>query len=203
MKHQFFNNIKFTRDEKTGYYLNSTLRKRIHVYVWEYYNGAIPKGYEVHHRDKNKSNNDISNLELLTSSEHKKLHASELTEEQRKWKRENLRNNAQPKATEWHKSEKGINWHKSHYQKYKEALHQNKEIVCENCGKVFLAEKGKFCCNACKSAYRRKQGKDLTTCKCVICGNEFLSNKYHKAKTCSRACANKMNWRNKHESKES
>lgn len=33
------------------------------------------KGYEVHHIDRNRDNNDISNLQLLTTSEHQKLHA--------------------------------------------------------------------------------------------------------------------------------
>jgi sugar lactone lactonase YvrE len=69
-KYQHFNGIKFTRDEKTGYYLNSTIRKRLHRYVWEFYNGKIPEGYQIHHKDKDKSNNDISNLELMPFSAH-------------------------------------------------------------------------------------------------------------------------------------
>ena len=40
-KYQYFNGLKFTRDDKTGYYLNSTIRKRMHRYVWEFYNGQI------------------------------------------------------------------------------------------------------------------------------------------------------------------
>lgn len=48
-KYQFFDGKKFTRDDKTGYYLCSTgdennVRKRMHVYVWEYFNGPISKG---------------------------------------------------------------------------------------------------------------------------------------------------------------
>ena len=48
-KYQYFNGLKFTRDDKTGYYLNSTIEKRMHRYVWEFYNGPIPKGYDIHH----------------------------------------------------------------------------------------------------------------------------------------------------------
>ena len=73
-KHQFFNGIKFTRDERTGYYLNSTIRKRMHRYVWEFYNGTIPKGYEIHHKDRNKANNSISNLEIMQKGKHSSLH---------------------------------------------------------------------------------------------------------------------------------
>ncbi|MBT96874.1 HNH endonuclease [Candidatus Pacearchaeota archaeon] len=37
--------------------------------------GAVKKGYEVHHRDGNKSNNKPSNLSVLKKSTHRGLHA--------------------------------------------------------------------------------------------------------------------------------
>ena len=30
-----------------------------HRYIWEQYNGKIPDGYEVHHKDLNTHNNEI------------------------------------------------------------------------------------------------------------------------------------------------
>lgn len=48
--------------------------KTIHRMVWEYYNGKIPEGYVIHHKDENKLNNSIDNLQLLTRKEHKILH---------------------------------------------------------------------------------------------------------------------------------
>ena len=45
-----------------------------HVYVWEQHFGSVPKGYVVHHKDEDKGNNDISNLELMTLSEHSRSH---------------------------------------------------------------------------------------------------------------------------------
>lgn len=45
-----------------------------HIYVWEQVNGKKPKGYVIHHIDEDKSNNDISNLKMMTISEHAKLH---------------------------------------------------------------------------------------------------------------------------------
>jgi len=46
-----------------------------HRVVWENHNGAIPDGYQVHHIDGNKLNNDISNLELVNPKEHKDKHS--------------------------------------------------------------------------------------------------------------------------------
>lgn len=45
-----------------------------HRMIWEKYHGKIPKMYVIHHKDRNKLNNDIFNLQLTTSSEHSKIH---------------------------------------------------------------------------------------------------------------------------------
>lgn len=41
---------------------------------WEYNNGAIPKGYDIHHKNKNKLDDSIENLEIIKHNEHAKLH---------------------------------------------------------------------------------------------------------------------------------
>ena len=46
-----------------------------HVYVWEQANGPKPKGCDIHHKDGDGMNNALENLECLTKSEHKMLHA--------------------------------------------------------------------------------------------------------------------------------
>ncbi|MBR1805615.1 MAG: HNH endonuclease [Selenomonadaceae bacterium] len=48
----------------------------LHRFVWTYFNGEIPDGYDVHHLDFNHDNNDIANLELVTKDEHKRIHAA-------------------------------------------------------------------------------------------------------------------------------
>lgn len=197
-KFQMFNGYKFTRDDKTGYYLNSTIRMRMHRYVWEYYHGKIPKGYHIHHIDGDKANNDISNLRLLTASEHEKLHGSKLTEEQRENRRRNLAEKARPKANEWHKSEDGREWHRRHYEKMKESIHKKREFVCEQCGKKFEATingQNRFCSNACKSAWRRASGIDDVKRDCEVCGKEFVTNRYSKTRTCCRRCSNVLRYR--------
>jgi hypothetical protein len=42
---------------------------RLHRWIWETFRGEIPKGYEIHHKDHNKLNNSLDNLELVTHRE--------------------------------------------------------------------------------------------------------------------------------------
>ncbi len=42
----------------------------MHRDVWEYYKGKIPEGYDLHHINKDKTDNRIKNLEIYTKSEH-------------------------------------------------------------------------------------------------------------------------------------
>lgn len=69
---------KFTPDPK-GYYRETSGRRRfyLHRLVWESINGPIPDGHDIHHRDHDRQNNRICNLQCLTGSEHMKLHQSE------------------------------------------------------------------------------------------------------------------------------
>lgn len=152
---------KFRKDKKTGYWLCSTLRKRLHVYIYEKYNGAVPKGMQVHHIDHNKDNNDISNLKLLTRKEHDKIHYEEMSAEEKERRRKNLELNARPKAIEWHKSENGKEWHLKHYEQVKEKLHKKHKFKCEICNKEFESSqiRSRFCSNVCKSKYWRKTHK--------------------------------------------
>ena len=65
-----------------GYYGRTTgQRDMMHRAVWEYHNGPIPDGWDVHHKDRDRTNNDISNLQCLPKDEHTKLHAAEAAEE--------------------------------------------------------------------------------------------------------------------------
>lgn len=190
-----FNGYSFRLDKKTGYYLSSKpigkKRKRLHVYVWEYYNGVIPGGYHVHHIDESKDNNEIENLQLLTASEHEALHWTTMSEERLEKARENVIKNAMPKAKAWHKSEQGREWHKIHgVEAY--ASRSYNEYVCTYCGNTFRTKNcynsasNTFCSNKCKSAYRRKSGVDDIERICERCGEIFTANKYTTAKYCPK-----------------
>lgn len=190
-KYIYFNGIKFTRDEKTGYYLNSTIRKRLHRYVWEFYNGPIESGYDIHHIDGNKSNNDISNLAKISRKKHAEIHGDMQSEELIAKKRINMKEKVLPEAIKWHKSEEGRKWHSKHSLEISKNL-KEKMYVCLNCDKHFYKKPygtNKFCSNKCKSSYRRKLGIDNVEKICENCGGVFIDNKYNKRKYCSKECS--------------
>ena len=49
----------------------------LHRHIWEEKFGEIPKGFIIHHKDGNTKNNLIENLQIMTQSEHLKLHQAE------------------------------------------------------------------------------------------------------------------------------
>ena len=194
----FVDGYKFRKDKKTGYYLSTrkigTSRIRLHRYMWMKYHGDIPKGFEVHHKDGNKDNNEIDNLELLTKSDHLAWHAENIPDDLlEKW-RVNLEKKARPKAIEWHKSEKGREFHKKIAKKAWENR-KPRTYTCKNCGKKFKSLKYgnvKYCSPTCQTAFRVKSGVDDEIRECVVCGSKFRVNKYRKKETCSRSCASKL-----------
>ena len=76
LPYQTFNGVKFT-PRNHGYLARTDGdRKLMHRYVWEYYNGAIPAGYDIHHVNHDRQDNRIENLELYTKSEHARMFAT-------------------------------------------------------------------------------------------------------------------------------
>lgn len=65
--------IKFTLRNHGYLAATSGNRQLMHRYVWEKHKGEIPPNHDIHHIDSNRTNNDISNLELYTKNEHAKL----------------------------------------------------------------------------------------------------------------------------------
>lgn len=77
LPYQYFNGKKYTLRKSIGYYgLSNEKRTLIHRDIWEFYNGKIPKGFDIHHKDRDKSNNKIENLELINHAEHSKRFAT-------------------------------------------------------------------------------------------------------------------------------
>ena len=133
--------------------------KRLHRAVWEYYNGKIPKGYHIHHKDGDRCNNDISNLTLLEGKAHLSEHMS--NEERKSQSRESIKQASQF-ASIWNGSEDGKKWHSQHAKEYWKNAPIN-EYVCSFCGKsfktryVYSSNSNRFCHPNCKASYRRRR----------------------------------------------
>lgn len=159
----------------------------MHRYVWEFHNGPIPDGHQVHHRDENKGNNAIGNLELLTAGDHQRFHAAVRDPAEM---RRRIRF-AQAAAPEWHASPEGIAWHREHGKKSWEDR-ATIDLKCVHCNAKFTAlvgtSKRGFCSNACQSAARRASGVDNEQRACCVCGGAFQANRYASTKTCSKGC---------------
>ena len=163
--------------------------RMLHRDIWETRNGPIPEGYEIHHKDGNKGNNDLANLELLTVHEHKSLHAvarnnlaewratpegraklaevgPRIKELWRTDREKMLRGTvagialAQEAATEWHKSPAGREWHHQQAITRKPARIEIKS--CEVCGAEYPSKnsRSKFCHQNCKATARRRRNSN-------------------------------------------
>lgn len=69
-----FNGKKYTRKPSGYYAVTDTSRTMMHRDVWEFYNGPIPEGHQVHHKDGDRGNNAIENLMLVERSDHSRRH---------------------------------------------------------------------------------------------------------------------------------
>ena len=197
-KEVVFNGRLYTRSENGRYYFEHTTKnsarenaRQLHRAVWEFYNGPIPEGYQIHHKDHDVDNNDISNLECVSRKEHLSHHAylNSQNEEYVKKREETLHQN-RAKAAEWHRSTDGKEWHRNHA---KESIGLVKRCgkSCTFCGKEYEALPWQeYCCQSCaEKARRRRIGLkfDGSQRNCKFCG-EWYSPRIHNQIFCSTRC---------------
>lgn len=146
---------------KTGYYhaenWGSGGPTTLHRAIWSKANGPIPHGHHIHHIDGNKANNEISNLDVISASEHSKHHADE-----NPWvgSEANIRQIARAgeKAKEWHASPERLAWHSQHGKRTWEGR-QRSLVPCQSpeCKALFSTPyptRAKYCCQSCKERAR-------------------------------------------------
>ena len=173
--------LRFSRNKKTKRFVCTV---SIYRFIWTYFNGEIPEGYEIHHRDLNPDNNDIANLQLLTVAEHRRLHNP--------GKEENyLKKNAKHycavcgKEIE-HRRGQSV-YCSAKCRRTAERIRATKTKTCEVCGKEFsTTSDARFCSQKCIGEFRKRR----ETKTCPICGKTFSGRLVHNRKYCSRKCAN-------------
>ena len=171
-------------------------RESMHRFVWEFYNGSIPKGFIVHHKDEKKDNNNIENLILMDKKDHRKMHSIQFHKDNPEHSRKTIEK-IQSKCKEWHKSEDGRKWHKENFEKNGHMLYKKGIFICEVCKKEYEGvqrgeNRNKYCSDKCASKARRDSGIDNEERKCHNCGKLFTINKYRKTKCCCKHCAQRL-----------
>lgn len=158
LPYQQFNGKNFKLQPKEKYFNNGSVK--MHWYVWEFYNGKRPKGFHIHHKDGNTWNNEIENLELVESKKHLSEHIKNRIQNNKEWF-DDFQKKGIERATEWHKSPEGIEWHKLHAKNCNFGATYKQEHECQQCGKKYISKQkfGKYCHQNCKAKalrYRRK-----------------------------------------------
>ena len=157
---QEFNGKKFRLFPRERYFSRGTTR--MHTEVWKFHNGAIPKGFHVHHKDENPWNNAIENLECIEAFKHLSEHSKKRVSENKEWF-EDFQKKGIAVAPEWHRSEEGRQWHSEHGKK----IWQERESTtkqCEMCQKEYQTKfpsRSKFCHQNCKAKALRARRKGL------------------------------------------
>ena len=156
MEKQIFNDKEYTLYPGERYFSRGT--KRLHRVVWEYHNGEIPEGYEIHHKDENTHNNDISNLNLVYGILHQRFTGKKRVKENPEWF-DSFQKLGREAAAEWHKTDEGkeqlreasrISWLKRVYHKKN----------CEFCNKEYetpFPTRSKYCHQNCKVKANRQK----------------------------------------------
>ena len=71
---RYFNGKKYS-EKPSGYWIRTDRsRGAMHRDIWEYYNGPIPEGFQIHHINGIRGDNDINNLEMVEAAEHSRRH---------------------------------------------------------------------------------------------------------------------------------
>ena len=155
---QRFNGKEYYLYPKERYF--SKGRNRLHKVVYESFNGKVPKGYQIHHKDSNTWNNNINNLECIEVNKHLSEHGKQRVKNNPEWFKSFYEKGVES-AKEWHKSDAGKKWHSEHGKEIYAKRILNKHI-CEVCKKEYQTKhtgRTKYCHQNCKAKALRARRK--------------------------------------------
>lgn len=132
----------------------------LHRIVYAREVGPIPDGWHVHHLDHDRGNNDPTNLQALTASEHALLHMRD-------------------KDRAWHVAGALAS----------AAARPERTDTCVRCGTVFThrhTTTAKFCSPRCKDQGAPSRAHEPRVCS--VCGDGYTCPKRNATRTCSPHC---------------
>jgi hypothetical protein len=128
---------------RRGYYQDRT-GTLLHVAIWERANGqSLPDGHVIHHADHDKNNNEVDNLQCITSAEHSRHHLEERPDGH-PWRLAQASESTRASALAlWDKREP-------------------RDVVCDECGVVYQSTgmRARFCTQACAARHRRRARRE-------------------------------------------
>jgi hypothetical protein len=160
-----FDGVRFHRDVR-GYYVSNKSRaasgasvrgQKLHRVVWAAAHGPIADKHEVHHKNGDKSDNRLENLECLPQFDHRHHHKS--TPEHRAQAREAMRL-ARVALAEWEARNPDHRKTAGYQRRARERLPKVAKI-CAQCGgnyecHQYEQRRSKFCSRKCKWTARNR-----------------------------------------------
>lgn len=183
--------------QSTGRYFQSGRRTNVerllHRRIWIEHNGEIPEGYAVHHIDGNWRNNDISNLQMMTTVDHMRQHMLERWESPEfVAKMKVALAKAQEAAKAWHASPEGHKWHSQMGKTSWQGRQRVKaNVSCQHCGsdiETFFPTRTRFCSRRC-SRNANYPARFTLQKDCGHCGSAFVTSRYKPSTFCSKTCS--------------
>jgi hypothetical protein len=194
-KYVKFNNNTYFEYGKGYYMKTSTPHTFLHHDIWRSYGNDIPKGYELHHKDGDSRNDVIENYELLTKSQHTKLHYQ--TRVLRSFVCEQCNDSFYTKAL-WTRfcpvcalkrtNKRARVYYEQHKIQCQQAqtkrYHSDKNLksgICFYCGNVFFSRTmhiNQCCGHSCAMKYRASLKP--RSCSIIGCMNKFYAKGYCK-----------------------
>lgn len=180
-----YNGVKYRKYPGKHYYFAAGGGESLHRQKWKDAHGEIPPGHDIHHKDENKENNSIENLEARPFTEHRREHTTTRL----------LHGDLGRILAVWRQTTEGQEILRQNAAKM-HARTPERTLACAYCRKVFTTRHPfkRYCDKVCETAVPKLQ----LVLDCEICKKPFAAKRSAKkqVRTCSYSCGWALRRRN-------